>query len=200
MMAARIYTNIPSVLKDIDRMDRQRPFAISKAINETAKDVQKAEGANLPKKQTIRSDWWKPGRKFGINIKPFATKDRLTSTIGTGADWEGLHEKGGTKTPKSSKRLSIPTEAHRGGKEKKMTPAKKPRSILSKFAFFAHMKSGIPGIFRRVGKARLPIKLLFTLSRQARIDPKLGYEEIGEAVITKKLPEHFAEEFRKAIR
>jgi hypothetical protein len=62
------------------------------------------------------------------------------------------------------------------------------------------MKSGIPGIFRRVGKARLPIKLLFTLSRQARIDPKLGYEEIGEAVITKKLPEHFAEEFRKAIR
>jgi hypothetical protein len=187
---SRIYTNIPDVLKDLDRMDRQRPFAIAKAINETAKDVQKAEGANLPRKQTIRSDWWKPGRKFGINIKPFATKDRLTSTIGTGADWESLHEKGGTKTPKNSKTLAIATEAHRGGKEQKMTQAKKPRSVLSKFAFFA----------KRVGKARLPIKLLFTLTRQARIDPKLGYQEIGEAVVDKKLPEHFAEEFRKAIR
>jgi hypothetical protein len=197
----RIYTNIPSVLKDLERIDRNKPFAIAMAINATAKDVQKGEGANLPRKQTIRADWWKPGRKFGINIKPFATKERFTATVGTMADWEGLHEKGGTKKPRSSKMLAIPTDTHRGGKDKKMTQAKKPRSVIEKRGFFMHAKSsGLPGIWARKGKKRLPIKLLFTLTRQARIDPKLGYQEIGMTIIAKMLPERFAEQFRKAIR
>jgi hypothetical protein len=197
---AGIYTNIPSVVKDLDRMDRQRPYAIARAINETAKDVQKVEGENLKRKQVIRSDWWKGGRKFGINIKPFATADKPTATIGSMADWERLHESGGTKKPTSSKNLAIPSEAHRGGKEKKMTPAKKPRSVLEKRGFFVHMKSGLPGIFARVGRKRLPIKLLFTLTRQARLNPVLGYKEIGMAIIAKMLPGRFAEQFRKAIK
>jgi hypothetical protein len=196
----KISTNIGQVLKKLDRMDRQVPFALSKAINKSAVDVQRAEGVNLGRKQIIRTDWWKGGRKFGINIKPFATKNKPTAVIGTQADWERLHERGGTKTPKQGKNLAIPTAAHRGGARNKITRAKRPRALLDKPRHFFAQVGGMIGIWKRTGRKRLPIKLLFTLTRKARLDPKLGYEEVGEAVANKTLPEHFAEEFRKAIK
>lgn len=200
-MKAGITVITAAVKRTLDRIERNKPFALSKAVNETAKDVQQAEIKNLGQKQTLRGDWYKPGRKHGINIKPFATKAKPTAIVGTQADWEGLHETGGTKKPRDGKKLAIASEEHRGGRAQKISRSKRPRAVLQRAkTFLAVMPSGLRGIFRRIGRARTPIKLLFALVPLGRIKRALGYKETGEAVANKRLPEHFENELRKAIK
>lgn len=107
-------------------------FASAKAINATALDVQKFEvDTQFPAKLTLRSKgspWQKPGTKFGVNIKPFATKARLYSAIGSQADWLRLQEFGGIKTA-AGHRVAIPTEFWKP-KNEIMKREKKPRQIL----------------------------------------------------------------------
>lgn len=107
-------------------------FASAKAINQTAQDVQKYEvETQLPSKLTLRSKgspWQKPGTKFGVNIKPFATKTRLYSVVGSQADWLKLQEFGGIKTV-SGHRVAIPTEFWKP-KNEIMRREKKPGQIL----------------------------------------------------------------------
>jgi len=69
-----------------------------------------------------------------------------------------------------------------------------PKEIKS--AFIASMKSGHRGVFKRIGKKRLPIKELFTLS----ISEYLGTREMTTKIdnfIKKRLPEIFSEEMSK---
>lgn len=192
--------NITTVGKALKRTLTQLPYATARAINKTAEQVQQAEGANLAAKQTIRTDWWKPGRKLGINIRPFAKWNKPEAIVGTQADWEKRHEEGGVKSPKLGQALAIPTVEQRGGKTAVLKRGKRPAAAIRQGAFPAEMPSGIAGIWKRVGKERLPLRLLFTFTKKANIKKWLGFKGIGERIVDKVHAKIFEREYAQAIR
>ena len=98
---------------DIDyylTLDKQFVFATAVALTRVAQQAQSEDVPyELKREFTIRSDWWKKDRKFGIKIRA-ATKSKLVSQVHTAADWLVAHETPGgkTKTPHSRKRMGIP--------------------------------------------------------------------------------------------
>ncbi len=192
--------NIAAVANKAKRMVTQIPYATARAINKCAAEVQKAEGENLQDKQTIRSEWWKPGRKFGVNIRPFAKWHKPEAIVGNQADWMKRHEEGGVKTPKDGKALAIPTEEQRGGKMGIMSRPKKPKAAIRAGAFAAEMPSGMAGIWKRVGKERLPLRLLFTFTKKANIKKGLNFVGLGERIVDKLHAKIFQREYAQAIR
>lgn len=113
-------------------------FASARAINDTLQAVQKFElESQLPSKLTLRSrgtPWQQPGTKFGLNIKPFASKAKMLGTLGSQANWLRLQEFGGTKTV-SGHRLAIPLPEWKP-KSEIMQRNKKPAAILKRRASF----------------------------------------------------------------
>lgn len=195
----------------------QIPFAVARAINDTAKDAQKFEvETQLPGKLTLRSrgaPWQKPGSKFGINIKPFATKASLKAIVGSQADWLKLQEKGGTKSP-TSHRLAIEAGA-RPGKTAVIPARLKPRVLLrtkgkqyqtrggrmatarsSGAGFIIRTRSG-PAIYTRLNKTQ--IKLMYFLETSARVPAILDFFESGARVVQERFPIHFQKHFIAAL-
>lgn len=123
---------LDKALRKVTSIQKQVKFATAQALNDTAKDVQSGELKNLGQKFTLRSKgapWQKPGTKFGVNIRPFATKDRPVAVIGSQADWLREHEKGGLKKTAGGHRVAIPT-AFWKARQEIMASNKKPRAIL----------------------------------------------------------------------
>ena len=93
-------------------LPKQTRFATAMAINQTAKEVQSlALGKLLPGAFTLRArgrPWQAPGQKYGFNIRPRATREKLEATIGSQADWLKEQEAGGTKTGRGH-RVAIPS-------------------------------------------------------------------------------------------
>jgi hypothetical protein len=178
--------------------------AASKAINDTLADVQAVTGSKwLPGAFTLRGkgkQWWMPGQKFGFNIRPYSNPESLTGTLGSQADWLKLQEFGGTKSV-SGHNLAIPANDYKA-KSDIMARRIKPRAILdrkSSGAFKATMSNGKMGIFKRVGDARFPIKLLFSLEPTAQIRKRLSFEEQGQKMADELFSTKFAIQFAKQL-
>jgi hypothetical protein len=195
-------------------LPKQVAFATMQAINDTAKAVQQFEiGTQLPGKLTLRSKgspWWKPGTRFGINIK-FATKARLSAIIGSLADWLKFQEEGGTKTA-GAHRLAIEAGA-RPSETAVLTQAIKPRSLLrqsgqsftsrgktrtarkSGKGFIVNTKSG-PAIFIREGGG---LKLMYMLKQSAKVPPVLQFYKSGLGKIIEIYEPIFNQRLQNAI-
>lgn len=197
---------------------KQVNFATMLAINDTAKAIQKHEvETQLPSKLTLRSrgtPWWKPGNKFGINIKPYAKKNSLRAVIGSQADWLTHQEEGGTRKAKGH-RLAIEAGA-RPGKTAVLPRSLKPRQLLASKGevigtsrggrvrrarsdgrgFIINTKSG-PAIFIRQGDA---LKLMYMLEQSAEIPPILEFAKSAEVVVDDQFDRLFAIRFTKAIQ
>jgi hypothetical protein len=176
----------------------------SNAINDTLKDVQTKTGAEwLPHAFTLRGkgrQWWQPGQKFGFNIRPYSNAETLTGTMGSQADWLRLQEQGGAKEVAGHK-LAIPATGYKPVGAI-MSRGIKPRTILdrkSSGAFKATMHSGFVGIFKRTGKDRLPIKLLFSLEAIAKINKRLNFEADAKKMADEIYGTKFAIQFAKAL-
>ena len=197
----------------------QIPFALAQAINDTAKDVQNFElQTQLPSKLTLRSKgapWQKPGSRFGINIKPFATKAKPMAIIGSQADWLKLQEEGGIKTGKGH-RIAIEHGA-RPGKTDVIPARLKPRALLRQAGqtyktrggkvavarragagFILRTKSG-PAVYIRTGPGRAGMKLMYFLEPSASVPAVLKFFESGREVVVEKFPAHFATRFKAAL-
>lgn len=188
----------------------QVAFASSKAINDTAVAVQTFEReTQLPSKLTLRSrgtPWTKAGTKFGINIKPFATKANLTATVGSQADWLRLQEQGGTKKV-SGHRLAIATSFWRSDKEI-MARAKKPRTLLNaarrrrELAGRAFIYAGpkMPaGIYARTQRNSRALRMLFRFVDTAKVPAILEFFKAGMALAIQVYPAHFENRLKQAL-
>lgn len=67
-------------------------------------------------------------------------------------------------------------------------------------AFIATMKSGFTGIFKRTGRDRFPLKLLFSLTKYAKLDPVLGFEKASHDLANERYDAHFAIRFLSAMK
>lgn len=178
--------------------------AASNAINDTLKDVQTKTGTEwLPHAFTLRGkgkQWWEQGQKFGFNIRPYSNAESLTGTMGSQADWLKLQEQGGTKSV-AGHNLAIPATGYKPT-DAIMARAIKPRTILdrkSSGAFKATMPNGFEGIFKRVGKDRFPLKLLFSLEPTSSVKKRLDFEANARKLADDIYVGKFAIQFTKMM-
>lgn len=186
-------------------------FAQSKAINDIAVAVQQHEAmSQIPGKLTVRSrgtPWTTPGTKFGVNIKPFATKAKPIATIGSQADWLRLQEQGGVKTA-GGHRIAIPTKFWKSDKAI-LASARRPRKLLSaarrrkELAGRAFIYEGgkMPaGIYARNVRNSRAVRMLFRLVESAPIKAVLDFYESGKKLIEEKYVAIFQKRLDDAIR
>lgn len=205
-----VSSNIDIVAATLDGTGRQLPFAMKNAINDTAKDVKKAQTARIQHVFTVRR------RTFAIRavkINPFARKDRLEAKLQieppggeARADIFAKFEKGGTKRPRGQ-HLAIPQGARRG-KSGIVTRSNRPkafglkrqgRTVRGRKRTFV-----IPnvGIFQRVGRGRgrSTVRPLYSFHRQAPIDRRLRFVATAKKIVPRVFPGHFKTEFARALR
>lgn len=146
---------------------KQLPFAIAKALTQTAKDAQSAILGELPQKFTIRGTWSNPKNKYGVKIKP-ATKTKQTAEVGTNADWLKLQETGGVKTPKGEN-IAIPTANVRRTKRQIIQRSQRPRALRGKRDIVLKTKRGAVLFQRKYKGKRSTLVPLYNLEPRARI-------------------------------
>lgn len=196
--------------KKFQDFQRQVDYANAKAINDTAVAVQNFEiGTQLPGKLTLRSrgaPWTKPGTKFGVNIKPFATRQKPIAIVGSQADWLKLQEEGGTKTV-GSHRLAVPTSFWKSNKEI-MAATKKPRTILNAARrrkelagrAFIYEGGAMPaGIYARSEKRSRALRMLFRLIPSAQIKAVLDYFASAKIRVGEVYQQHFETRIKEAL-
>lgn len=207
------------VLGMLKQVPKQSKFAMAKAINETAKDVQKVtEKRVLPGAfDHLRSrgkPWYKPGNRLGFNIRPWARKDKLMARVGSAAPWLSLHEEGGTKRASGS--LAIP-QPELKAKPELVRRAIRPKRIAAKLRNQKRMKvkagsvrplkrngrlvtempSGQKGLFVRLPNGR--IRALYLFEKSARIKKRLGWYDMADRTVGSELPRNFNREFVRAM-
>lgn len=206
---------LDEVQQKLTGLPKQIQFASMQAINDTALAVQKFEiEQQLPSKFTLRSKgspWWKPGTRFGINIK-FANRFNLRAVVGSMADWLTLQEEGGIRKA-SGHRLAI--EAGARPNERSVLPAAvKPRALLrtkgqvynrrgkavtarrSGKGFEINTKSG-PAIFIRENGA---LKLMYMLKASARIPAILQFFQSAKRLIESTYQQTFQKRLNAALK
>ena len=188
---------IEDVKRVLSSINRQVAFAASKALNATAIKVQDHEVKHeLPDNLKLRGKWFTPRTKYGVNIK-FARRDNLVAVVGSMANWLGLVDTGGTKTPPRTA-LAIPTSNIDTSRPRRK--ADKPGQLLkNNKAFIAVTKSGNAGVFIRVGKERMPIKPLYFFKKSAQVKDILDFFESGKVVADREYLALFSKELSKAI-
>lgn len=196
---------------------KQIRYATMQTINDCAKAVQAHQiEKQLPGKLTLRSKgspWWKPGTRFGVNIRPYATRDNPRAVVGSQADWLKLQEQGGTKKA-GGHRLAIEAGA-RPGKTAVLPRALKPRQLLRRSGdvtftragkrrtsrsngrgFIIPTRSG-PAIFVRESDG---LKLMYMLEQSATIPPILEFFVSGKELVDAMYQRTFEANFNRAMQ
>ncbi len=183
-------TNLSSLAKQI-------PFATALALTRTAKEVQREEIAHIRTAFTVRGSWLREGGRFGVGIIP-ASKENLAAVIESRAPWLEVHEEGTTRTPEGA-HFAIPQKDIRRTKTQVIARSQRPKAL--KRAFMIETKKGVPLLLQRVGRGKRSIlRVMYQLTGQARIDPRLRFMETGRAVVERVWRRIFSEALDRAIR
>jgi len=193
------FRGISETLNTLKNVQKQVNYASSKALNNLAKNVQRMEITDeLPHSLKLRSQWFKPGTKYGVNIK-FSSKTNLVAVVGSQANWLNLVERGGSKKPTGNRKaLAIPTS--NVTTDKIRPKGEKPARILKQpRAFTATMPSGKAGIFIRVGDDRYPIKAMYFFKNSSTVDKQLHFTESGMVLVNNTYLIEFTKQLQQAI-
>lgn len=184
------------VKKRLAKRQRQIPFALSKGLNLTAEDIREAEVAELHKKFDVRGQWWRPRRRYGINVKP-SKKSNLTASVFTRAYWMFDHVHGGRRSL-AGKRLAVPqTFAIRRKRTGAIAKPWRPKNI--KNTFVTELGGG-EGIIFRWNKRRKMKEKMYFLIPSARIRPTFKWYEVGVKTAKRKARRNFNKGIREALR
>lgn len=111
-----------------------------------------------------------------------------------------LHATGGTKKPRGSS-IAVPSDIMKAKRRAKGIPkGQRPRQILEQpGAFIAVMKGGKKGIWKRRGKKRLPIDLLYSFQTSAEIKEAFPFYKHAESIVRKRFNDRFNANLRRAL-
>lgn len=132
-----------------------------------------------------------------------ATTQSLAASVydKTMVDYLPRQETGGVKRPKRSRMIAVPTKdvkkTRRGLPRKGFAPAD---LLAAGGRGFVMRRGGRLLIFQRTGKARLPVRAMYTLVRQARIRPVLKFTLDISAFARKRFVNEFRDEIEHTIR
>ncbi len=225
-MPYSVKVDFRKTIRGVEKMhQKQIPFAVAKSLTDLAKIGQSAVRANLPKKFNIRATAFitrniriTPAKKRDVNrLKAFSAV-RTDPKI---SQFMNIHEKGGTRTPRSSKKLAVPTKALQlksyrkssGGVKKRFQPgtllkdfkgtrgARGPRKkTRSRKPFIIIGKGNTPLIVRRVSKKKRPLEVLYVFKKSVTIDRTWGFEKTVMGIVNFKAKKTFEKNISAAIR
>ena len=196
------YLELENRLNNFQR--KQLPFAFSGTLNDTAFAMRKQiVGPTFEKAFEVRDKRF-AGQSFRVKK---ATKKDLHASLyqvkvrGYYRGSLNLHARGGVKKPRSG-HLSLPSHEIKARRRGRGVPtAWRARQVLNKpRTFVATMPSGAFGIWQREGKARLPIKRIYTFSTAEKIDKNFMFFEDGSAIFRRDLGRSFNKRFDAAIK
>jgi hypothetical protein len=206
----------------------QLPFATSKAINDTASDVQKAIRAGLQERFTIRRPWVTQG----ITLRR-GTKTDLTATVAVDPTRRFLNkfEQGGTKTGTAGQPVAVSTIiqrgsptlparylypknlglqmrrgvtgnllAHHGGKRGVQLKSQLQGAHRT-FVLTRNMFGvNVPGIYQRFGPGRHDFRLLWVYKDSVPIPASLRFASTARETVNAVWAQRFNEAWAYAIR
>ena len=189
----------------------QMPFAISKAINATAKDFQEEQRRGIARRFTLRRKTFVL-RTVKINRGDFATKHKLEARVQIDPRRNILakFELGGRKRPRRGKHVAVPIAVRRTRKGI-VTRRQRPRAfhferhvtargklqLKGERRTFIILRGRNPGIYQRLGGRRNSrVRLLYAFKRSVPISPDLEFISTGRRIIH----ERYAANLHKAIQ
>lgn len=190
MIELNIDADIEQFTKWLSRGAKRRlPEALAKALTFTAQDAQAEIQKSIQNRFTNRRKWWVKGAPCGIRIKGAdAAQGKFESMVYTEAYFGELQEEGGVKLPYASRGLLIPTPSAPafGRTAKGAQRLLGQKKILRKGgkasgSAITTMQSGRRGVFRREGKKRLPIQMVYLYRESARVKPRFRFVETASA-------------------
>ena len=186
------------VIDDVERftanMDaagrRQVPFALARALTWTAKDAQSDVREDLPRCYTLRNNWV----KNGIRITP-ATKASPQAVVGSLEPFMERQETGGSKRSRGGHRIAVPKT-----KPAKIIPrGQRPTAVRQKPRVFTIATAHGAGIFRRQGRERYPLQILYWLKRGVKVKPSFGFKGTTTNAVAQRFGPNFVESLSQAM-
>lgn len=183
--------------------EKQLKFSASKALNQTAYQIQGELRKNMPQRFTVRRPWV----ISGIQVER-ATKENLVATIYSRDKFMELQETGGDKDP-LKKYLAVPTRAVRRTATQLVAKADRPRELMKlrgkkqqARAEIVEVKGDkyIALIKPRAGRSGNDIRLMWLLIPRAKLLARLGLEKDGLMVAKTNFLKNLEDAVAYAIR
>jgi len=202
MISLSVKSDVKKLTRHLTKIQKKQvPFATARALTWTVKEIQKGIANDIPKIFKTTRKWWMPRQPTGIKIKP-AKKDNLRAIVYSIAYFLHLQEFGGIKIPFRGRGILVPTPltpkyGRKAGGAQKVMAGKKILRAAGKAsgAPVVRAPSGTKGVFRRKGKARLPIERLYAYTPTAHILPRLGFRRRA----AHKARQRFRANFEKSL-
>ena len=187
----------------------QIPFTNQQALNDTAFQVRKKVVTDTyPEAFDLKRPSF-PGAVTNVN-RANKSRGKFNAQVGN-VNKEAIrmlnwHAEGGTKKPRSSKRLAVPSRELKAAYTGAIPKSQKPAQILKKKGAFVFLssKKKIPILaFRKIKRGKkgksgdLEIKYIFI--KRAKIDKELDFYEDGRKVVNLMFKQNWKKAFIKAI-
>lgn len=174
---------------------RQIPFAVSRAINETAFDVRRRIiGPTWARAFTVRNRRF-PAAAFRVAK---ATKRHLTASVfdRLGRASLDLHATGGIKRPRG-RHIAVPRGAIKRTATGKVGKARRPAAVLARANVFRRRLGAREYILQRTRKGLRPLYLLIS---RARIAKRFRFAEDARRVVERRFRRRLFVSLGKALR
>ncbi len=182
--------NVADVIRSLDTIQRRQiPYAMSRALNDTAVDAQGAVVSQAQRVFENRKRWWiKGNRRTGIRVG-FSNKTNLVASVYTNAYFAKQQEHGNVKTPRGSK-IAVPTDK---------APKRLFRSDgVSKAKTNSKVFSDRRGVFQRMSRGKL--KMLFSWTPSAVVTPRFSFGATAKLRAQQRIKRHFQRRLAQALR
>jgi hypothetical protein len=230
MLSMSYTDNVDQIIANLTRLEKEQvPFALSKAINRVTFEARDEVLAKMDRRFTIRENSLKAkggGRRALFVNASNKKQSSIRAEIGTPFWFMEDQEEGGSRTGKSGHGAWLPGLGARTRKSKEGKVAsrfkkakvrkmiastgaypkgrrskKNPKAFAKQQPFIATMKSGKRGVFiRQKRNSRLPISLLWTVTKSFRVAPRWRFREMIEGLSEKKLAAYFIADMQEALR
>lgn len=215
-MRVSIKEQSAKVAANLGKAQKQIPFAESRAVNALAYSVQRDTIERLlPEHFTLRTDWWKPGRKTGVNYFPSHKRQfpNIIAKVNTLASFMEKQETGGVKTPPPGQNfVAIPTRAAQPDKRVLIRPNRRFRALTGKLRGSRTLtRGGNPWdnrikpagradiAVRLLDKYRLPLAVMYIGKTSVTIKPRFGFRANATAIVERDFQRVFDRELKQAI-
>lgn len=169
-----IKSNIDEVLKHLKGLEKQIPYAMSVALNNTAFDIKD----DLVDGLALHLDRPTPFTERGFEVKK-ASKTNLKATIQAREIQSGYLRwaiEGGRRRP-NRKAIPVPYQENLRLNKYGNMPRRKIQTLLARDDTFSGSINGVPGIYQRMKSGR--VKLLIAYERSAQYEKRFPFRSIA---------------------